>query len=42
MTLDTLMANETTAKAVLYNFIIVGEASSNVPLALQARYPDIP
>jgi uncharacterized protein with HEPN domain len=42
MTLDTLMANETTAKAVLYNFIIVGEASSNVPLALQARYPDVP
>ncbi|GAB4159982.1 MAG: hypothetical protein Fur0046_39230 [Cyanobacteria bacterium J069] len=42
MTLDALINNKTAAKAVLYNFLIIGEASANVPLDLQARYPDIP
>lgn len=33
---------EAIAKAVLYNFIIIGEASANVPAAVQSRYADIP
>ena len=34
--------DEAITKAVLYNFIIIGEASANVPAEVQSRYFDIP
>jgi uncharacterized protein with HEPN domain len=34
--------DEAIAKAVLYNFVIIGEASTNVPVDVQSRTPDIP
>lgn len=34
--------DEAIAKAVLYSFIIIGEASANIPADVQLRYPDIP
>jgi len=42
MTVENLMENETVAKAVLYDFVVIGEAATNVPLDLQLRYPEIP
>jgi uncharacterized protein with HEPN domain len=42
MTFDDFAANEAIAKAVLYNFIIIGEASANVPTDVQSRDPDMP
>jgi uncharacterized protein with HEPN domain len=29
-------------KTVFYNFIIIGEASLNIPEQIQARYPHVP
>jgi uncharacterized protein with HEPN domain len=34
--------NETVIKAVLFDFIIIGEATRNIPLEIQAMAPDIP
>ncbi len=42
LTFEDLVANETIAKAVLYDFVIIGEASANLPDSLQQKYPDIP
>ncbi|NMG20355.1 HepT-like ribonuclease domain-containing protein [Brasilonema bromeliae] len=42
MTFEQFQGNETIAKAVLYDFIIIGEAAINVPSDIQSRYPDIP
>jgi len=42
MSLESLAADETVAKAVLYDFIVIGEASANVPAELQSRYSNIP
>jgi uncharacterized protein with HEPN domain len=42
MTFEQFQGNETLAKAVLYDFLIIGEASINVPSDIQSRYPDIP
>lgn len=35
-------ADEMLLQAVLYNFIVIGEAIRNVPDSLQERYPEIP
>ncbi|NJL77903.1 MAG: DUF86 domain-containing protein [Richelia sp. RM2_1_2] len=35
-------ANETIAKAVFYNFLIIGEVAINIPPEVQLRYPKIP
>ncbi|MBE9214246.1 DUF86 domain-containing protein [Plectonema cf. radiosum LEGE 06105] len=35
-------ANETIAKAVFYDFLIIGEAPINIPPEVQLRYPKIP
>lgn len=42
MTLVELAKNQTNIKAVLYDFIIIGEATRNVPKEIQSRYPLIP
>ena len=41
MTLEEFESNDTIAKAVLFDFIVIG-ASRNIPIAIQARYPHIP
>ena len=42
MTFDEFAADEAISKAVLYNFMIIGEASANVPADIQDRYSEIP
>lgn len=42
MEFETFTANDLIVKACLYDFIIIGEASVNIPLDLQARHPAIP
>lgn len=37
-----LAADEIILQGILYNFIIIGEASVNVPNTIQSRYPQIP
>jgi uncharacterized protein with HEPN domain len=34
--------NETVIKAVLFDFIIIGEATRSIPLEIQAMAPDVP
>ena len=42
MTYEEFAANETVVKSVLYDFIIIGEASRNIPAEIQSRYAQIP
>ncbi|MDJ0904170.1 MAG: DUF86 domain-containing protein [Xenococcus sp. MO_188.B8] len=42
MTFENFAANETIVKSVLYDFIIIGEASANIPAEIQFRYSQIP
>ncbi len=42
MTFEMFAANETVVKSVLYDFIIIGEASTNIPAEIQSRYSQIP
>lgn len=34
--------NQMVAKAVLYDFVVIGEAAISIPVEIQAHYPDIP
>ncbi len=38
MTFEQFAADETIVKSVLYDFIIIGEASANIPAEIQSRY----
>ena len=42
MTFEEFAKNQTTIKAVLYDFIIIGEATRNVPKEIHSRHPLIP
>lgn len=42
MTFEEFAKNQTTVKAVLYDFIIIGEATRNAPKEIQSSYPLIP
>jgi uncharacterized protein with HEPN domain len=42
MTLATFSADRRTIHAVLYNFIVIGEAARHVAPEIVARYPSIP
>ena len=42
ITFEEFTKNQTNIKAVLYDFIIIGEATRNVPKEIQSRYPLIP
>ena len=42
ITFEELQADERLAGAVMYNFVIIGEASKNIPETIQLRYPQIP
>ncbi len=41
MTFEEFLAEEIIVKAVLYDFIVMGEAARNIPTRVQARYPQI-
>jgi uncharacterized protein with HEPN domain len=41
-TLPEIQRDEILTKAILYDFMVIGEASRNVPAAIQIRYPTIP
>lgn len=42
MTFEEFTADPTLVKSVLYDFIIIGEASKNIPAEIQAQYSHIP
>lgn len=42
MTFEQFAMNELVVDAVLMNFTIIGEATANLPLELQSKYPEIP
>ncbi len=42
MSFEEFTENETVAKAVLYDFVVIGEAAINIPTEVQVKYPDIP
>ena len=42
LTFDEFQADTRTLQAVLYNFIIIGEAVRSIPVEIQARYSKIP
>ena len=42
MTFENFAANETIVKSVLYDFIIIGEASANITEEIKSRYSQIP
>jgi uncharacterized protein with HEPN domain len=42
ITFEEFEKNQTIVKAVLYDFVVIGEATRNVPNEIQLRYPLIP
>ncbi len=42
MSFEDFETHETLVKAVLYDFIVIGEAATRVPAEIQSRYPHIP
>ncbi len=42
MSFEEFTENETVAKAVLYDFVVIGEAAINIPTEVQVKYSDIP
>ncbi|MDB9537525.1 DUF86 domain-containing protein [Dolichospermum planctonicum CS-1226] len=42
VTFEEFAKNKTIVKAVLYDFVVIGEASRNVPNDIQLSYPLIP
>ncbi len=42
ITFKAFIENQTIVKSVLYDLIIIGEASRNVPSEIKSRYPHIP
>ena len=41
-TLQEIQQDETLTKAILYDFIVIGEAARNIPAEIQARHSTIP
>lgn len=39
---EEFIVSETIVKAVLYDFIVIGEAARNIPTEIQESYPQIP
>lgn len=37
-----IQRDETLTKAILYDFMVIGEAARNIPVEIQSRYPTIP
>lgn len=42
MTFEEFAANQTLVKAVLYDFIVIGEAAVSIPVEIQASFLQIP
>ena len=42
MSFEEFTQNETLFKAVLYDFVVIGEAVINIPSGVQSQYPQIP
>jgi len=42
LTFETFCQNKMLVESVLYNYVILGEASKNIPKEIQDRYPKIP
>ncbi|MEM9271959.1 MAG: DUF86 domain-containing protein [Cyanobacteria bacterium P01_F01_bin.143] len=42
MTQTDFESNEMVIQAVLYNLIVIGEASVNIPTDIQERFPELP
>ncbi|AFZ28684.1 protein of unknown function DUF86 [Gloeocapsa sp. PCC 7428] len=42
ITFEDFEQDKTLVKAVLYDFIIIGEATRNIPTEIKSRYPQIP
>ena len=42
LTFEEFQTDKTIAKAVLYDFVIIGEATRNIPVDIQSRYSQIP
>lgn len=40
-TLSKIQKNEMAVQAILYNFMIIGEAARHIPLEIQQRHPQI-
>jgi uncharacterized protein with HEPN domain len=40
--LQEIQHDETLTKAILYDFMVIGEAARNIPAEIQSRYPIIP
>lgn len=42
LTFEEFEENQTIVKAVLYDFVIIGEATRNIPQDIQSRYSRVP
>ncbi|MFB2934850.1 DUF86 domain-containing protein [Aerosakkonemataceae cyanobacterium BLCC-F154] len=42
MSFEEFEQNEMLIKAILYDFVVIGEAAINIPSEVQSRYPQIP
>lgn len=42
LTEEQFRNDETTLKAVLYDFLIIGEATRLIPESIQSKYPELP
>jgi uncharacterized protein with HEPN domain len=42
MSFEDFAQQDMVVKAVLYDFIVIGEASANIPTEIQQRYPELP
>jgi uncharacterized protein with HEPN domain len=42
MTFEQFCADQRTAEAVQFNFIVIGEAARNIPDDVVARHPELP
>jgi len=40
--LQDIQTDETLAKAILYDFLVIGEATRNIPADIKSRYPEVP
>jgi uncharacterized protein with HEPN domain len=40
--LSEIQRDETLTKAILYDFMVIGEAARNIPTEIQSRYPTVP
>ena len=42
MSFDDFAQQDTLVKAVLYDFIVIGEAAANIPVEIQQQHPELP